>query len=128
MTRPDFTFRAPAGTKTPSLNDYVSANRGNRYTGASFEKKWVGMAVSQIHEQKTRKHSKPVEITFHYFERDRRRDLDNIEYVRKPILDALVRTGVLHNDNQKYVVGFGKPVFDVDAKDPRVEVFIKEVV
>ena len=61
-----------------------------------------------------------------WVEPNRRRDLDNISsFGRKVIQDALVDTGVLKDDGWKYVVGFSDK-FDVDKKNPRIEVLIRE--
>lgn len=70
---------------------------------------------------------KPVFMEYLWIEPNRRRDLDNISsFGRKVIQDALVDTGVLKDDGWKYVVGFSDK-FEVDKKEPRIEVRIKEV-
>lgn len=55
-----------------------------------------------------------------------RRDLDNISsFGRKVIQDALVNAAVLKGDGWKHVVGFSDR-FEVDKKNPRIEVKIIE--
>ena len=57
-------------------------------------------------------------------EKDRRRDKDNIcAFGRKVIQDALVKARYLSNDGWKNIRGF-EDHFEVDAKNPRIEVEI----
>lgn len=71
---------------------------------------------------------KPVFMEYLWVEPDKRRDKDNISsFGRKVIQDALVKTGVLKNDGWKQIAGFSDR-FEVDKKNPRIKVKIKEVV
>lgn len=111
-----------------NLNDYISAERTNRHKGAKM-KAYNGdiVAIAIMHCLKNVKIEKPVFMEYLWVEPNRRRDLDNISsFGRKVIQDALVSTGVLKDDGWKYVVGFSDR-FEVDKKDPRIEVRIKEV-
>ena len=49
---------------------------------------------------------KPVIGHFTWIEENKRRDLDNICFAKKFILDALVNAGVLADDNRKIVTNF----------------------
>lgn len=70
---------------------------------------------------------KPVHMEYTWFEKDKRRDLDNISsFGRKVIQDALVNSEVLKNDGWKEIKGFSDK-FLVDAGNPRIEVLIREV-
>ncbi|MFG6325582.1 MAG: RusA family crossover junction endodeoxyribonuclease [Lachnospiraceae bacterium] len=70
---------------------------------------------------------KPVFMEYTWIEPNKRRDKDNISsFGRKVIQDALVSAGVLKDDGWRYVVGFSDR-FEVDKKNPRIEVLIKEV-
>ena len=70
---------------------------------------------------------KPVFMEYRWYEKNRRRDLDNISsFGRKVIQDALVQTRVLVNDGWNEIVGFSDQ-FYVDAANPRIEVLIREV-
>ena len=65
-------------------------------------------------------------MAYRWFERDRKRDKDNVSaFGRKVIQDALVHTGVLKNDNWACVDGFSDQ-FEVDRKRPRIEVEIDD--
>ena len=69
---------------------------------------------------------KPVELEFYWYEKNKKRDHDNVSsFGRKVIQDALVKGGVLKDDGWDYVDGFGD-VFLLDRENPRIEVEIKE--
>ena len=50
--------------------------------------------------------NKPIKINFTWVEANKKRDLDNICFGKKFILDALVKLGKLKDDNRKCVIGF----------------------
>ncbi len=69
----------------------------------------------------------PVMIRYTFYERDRRRDKDNIAgYAVKLIQDALIRAGYLPNDNWAAIAGYTLD-WKVDKKNPRIEVEIESV-
>lgn len=90
--------------KLPSLNDYVRACRTNKFAGAKMK--------AQIEQQiglylmKMPKWTKPIKIHFLWVEGSKRRDLDNICFAKKFILDSLVKYGKLKDDNRNYVYAF----------------------
>ena len=59
----------------------------------------------------------------YYFRDNRRRDPDN--YAPKFLLDGLRKSGIIAEDNSR-VLRLPQPVFEVDGKDPRTEVWITE--
>ena len=67
----------------------------------------------------------PVEIHFHWIEGNKRRDLDNICFAKKFILDAMVKEGKLKDDNSKCVTAF-TDTFSYDT-ETKVILEIKEV-
>lgn len=93
--------------RLPSLNDYTKACRGNRYSGANMKKKTEYDIWIYIMQQLKGVHIKrPVFITFTWIEENGKRDLDNICFAKKFILDALVKAEVLEDDNKSHVSGF----------------------
>lgn len=113
--------------RLPGLNEYISAERANRYKGAKLKRESEDIVVLAIRNCLRGIHIRsPVRMDYSWFEKDKRRDCDNITFGRKVIQDALVSTGVLKDDGWKHVVGFSDR-FEVDAKNPRIEVLIKEV-
>lgn len=103
--------------RLPGLNEYTKACRGSHFSGASMKRKAQEAVMWQLTGSRVA-FARPVAIAFDWYEKDRRRDLDNI-------VDALVKRGVLADDGQKHVVGLSDRFF-VDAKDPRVVVTITE--
>ncbi len=83
---------------------------------------------AEIYEQLGRlRITNPVRMTYRWYEKDRRRDLDNVSsFGRKVIQDALVDTGVIQNDGWKEITGFSDE-FYVDKKNPRIEVEIEVI-
>ena len=109
------------------LNEYTRANRSNRYQGNSMKarnEKAVLLAIREARLKPVQKY--PVELQIAWYEPDRRRDVDNIQFAVKFIQDALVEAGILEKDSQKYVSKLSHEV-KVDRKNPRIEVTIKEM-
>lgn len=90
--------------KLPNLNDYTKECRTNRYSGAKLKDRTERFIALFLRPGE--KISGPVHISFEWTEADRRRDLDNVAFAKKFILDCLVRRGILENDSPKYVRGF----------------------
>ena len=90
--------------KLPSCNDYIKACRTNKYLGAKMKadvEREIGLYLTKMP-----KWSKPIKIHFTWVESNKKRDLDNICFAKKFILDALVKYGKLQNDNRKNVYAF----------------------
>ena len=90
--------------KLPSCNQYINECRRNRYAGAKMKKE-VQEQI-EIYIKQIPKINKPVKINFTWVEDNKRRDLDGICFAKKFILDALVESGVLKDDNRKIVTNF----------------------
>lgn len=67
-----------------------------------------------------------VELAFRWYEPNKKRDLDNICFAKKFILDALVNNKIIVADSWRGVVGFTDKFF-VDSNNPRIEVDIRRV-
>lgn len=65
----------------------------------------------------------PVTLDITWYEKDRRRDIDNIVYGVKFIADSLVKAKILEDDGQRYVRSIINHV-KVDSQNPRIEVEI----
>lgn len=90
--------------KLPSLNDYTRANRSNAFEGAKM-KRQIEQGIA-VYIAKMPRFEKPIRIHFHWIEQNGRRDLDNVAFAKKFILDAMVNTGKLKDDNRKCVTAF----------------------
>jgi len=90
--------------KFPSFNEYVNECRKNRFAGAKMKRRVqddIGYFINRLPEFKD-----PVGIHFHWIEENKRRDLDNVCYAKKFILDSLVELHKLKDDNRRYVQEF----------------------
>lgn len=121
-----YTFTIPF--RLDNLNDYINAERTNRYAAAQMKAENEKIvAVFILKSLKGVKIRRPVKMRYKWFEPDRRRDLDNISsFGRKVIQDALVKCGVLENDGWKNIAGFSDE-FYIDNKMPRIKVEIEEI-
>lgn len=90
--------------KLPGLNDYIRACRANRYAGSEMKRKTEDAIAAYI--AGLPRFAKPVKIDFLWVEATRRRDLDNVAFAKKFVLDALVKCGKLKNDDRRYVTAF----------------------
>ena len=96
--------RAEIPYKFPSLNEYVSACRANRYYAAKLKKSiqaTIGWSLNRLPVFKG-----PVFVTFTWVEGNKKRDWDNVTFSKKFIFDALVDLGKLPNDGRKNVIGY----------------------
>lgn len=97
-------MRVEIPLKLPSLNDYIKHCRANKYVAAQFKTKIeneIGMFLIDMP-----KYEKPIKIEFTWVEGNKKRDLDNVCYAKKHILDAMVKYGKLKDDNRNYVTNF----------------------
>lgn len=90
--------------RLPSLNEYTRECRRNKYAGAKMKKN-IENDISLFINRLPR-FEKPVIIHFHWVEENKKRDLDNIAFAKKFILDALVKQGKLKDDNRRCVTAF----------------------
>lgn len=114
--------------RLPGLNEYTSACRTHPQAGAKMKKDGEKKVAECIAQQLPGVHiNAPVEITFTWTEKDRRRDPDNIAgFGTKVILDALVEAQVLPDDSQRYVMELHN-YYSIDKDDPHIRVEITEV-
>jgi Holliday junction resolvase RusA-like endonuclease len=90
--------------KLPSLNQYINECRKNRFAGAKMKKNIeqdIGWCINTLPQ-----YQKPIKIHFHWIEGNKKRDLDNVCFAKKFILDSMVKAGKLKDDNRNFVTGF----------------------
>lgn len=109
--------------KLPSLNDYIRVCRSNKYQASKFKKKIEEDIMIFLRDLPVFEH--PVKMHFHWIEDNKRRDLDNICFAKKFILDAMVKAGKLQDDSARYVVSF-LDTFEYGS-EPMVKVTVQEV-
>ena len=115
------TFEIPA--KLPSLNEYTYACRGNIHLASNMKRSTENLIAMFLIRVPV--FTKPIMLHFRWIEKDKRRDLDNVAFAKKFILDALVKTGKIRDDGRKYVVGF-TDTFE-QGNETKVIVTIEEV-
>lgn len=130
-----FTFPTK-GNKTPSLNEYIRAERTRLKTrngkfitlGAVMKKEWQEkIAIEILNQLRNAKAKSPLIVHYHYFEANDNRDVGNIHApFQKFCEDAMQDCGLIVNDNQKNIKGF-TALFSIDKENPRIEVEVEEV-
>lgn len=113
------------GGQLPNLNDYTRACRTNRFAGAEMKKRCEKIISYEIWRSKLQPVTGTVMLRFRWYEPNRKRDLDNIAFAKKFILDALVKSGTIEGDGWSVVTGFTDDFF-VDANNPHIEVDIEK--
>ena len=110
--------------KLPSLNDYIKVCRSNKFQAAKYKRdieQHIGLFLTKMP-----KYEKPIKIHFTWIEGNKKRDLDNICFAKKFILDAMVKCEKLKNDNRNYVYAFTdsfeygketKVILEIEEKD-----------
>lgn len=110
----------------PGLNEYIEQERRHRQAGAKLKKQCECVVLHALRSLGKLQIEKPVYMMYHWYEKDRRRDKDNISsFGRKVIQDALVKARILQNDGWKNIIGF-EDRFEVDKRNPRIVVEIIE--
>lgn len=108
------------------LNTYIKRLNSHYHSGNNAKQAETDKVYWECMNQKTKAVTEyPVKITFEWYSKDQRKDIDNVAFAKKYILDGLVRAHVLENDSRKYVNAFEDKFF-IDKKYPRVEVTIQK--
>ena len=97
-------IRVEIPEKLPGCNEYTKACRANKEYAAKLKRdteQLIGYYIITLP-----KFTKPVKIHFHWTEGTKKRDLDNVCFAKKFILDALVKYGRIADDNRKNVYAF----------------------
>ena len=105
----------------PSLNEYINADRSNKYAGAKIKKNATELCTWSFLGKSW--HGK-IHLHFKWYVKNRKKDPDNIAHAKKYILDGMVQAGSIANDGWSQIAGFQDSFF-VD-KNERVEIEITE--
>lgn len=121
------TFYIPL--KLPGLNEYTRANRSNAYQGAEMKRETendISIYIRKaMQEGKLHRHNCQCFLVLNWYEKNYRRDGDNIAFAVKFIQDALVSNDVFPDDSRKYIIGLQHYFHKAD--DYGVEVRIEEM-
>lgn len=108
------------------FNEYTTSNRSNPRKGNRVKHREQLKVSEAIRNDHLMPIHKPVVVNITWYEKDNRRDVDNITAAKKFIMDSLVETKVLKDDSRRYV----KQIVDTvhtDKDNPRIEVELIEV-
>lgn len=107
------------------LNEYTKANRGNKYGANTLKKRNQKEVLQGVYRAKLKPIDKyPLKVKIAWYEPNLRRDIDNVTFATKFILDALVQGGYIVDDSQKYINDISHKVL-VDKSNPRIEVTLE---
>lgn len=107
-----------------TLNEYIDLERTNKFGAADKKREETDAVAWQIKTQKIPAFEKITKIIFIWKHRNRRKDLDNVEFSQKFIRDGLVVAGVVRNDTWQYFPTTTIHKHLVDKKHPGCEVHI----
>lgn len=107
----------------PGMNEFIKAMQQHRLIGAKMKQEQT--YIAKLAALKAVRFNGPVTFVFTWFEKDERRDPDNVVFAKKFILDGIVAAGVIPNDTRKYVKGWRESV-ETDKLNPRIEILITE--
>lgn len=113
-------------SRLDGLNEVIEANRRNKYAGAKIKKdnETIVIYYARLYELKPIVNY-PVKVIIHWYEKDRRRDWDNVMSAKKFIFDGLQKAGVLKGDGQKYIDCI-EEYQHISKEHPRIEIEIVE--
>jgi Holliday junction resolvase RusA-like endonuclease len=106
--------------RLPGLNEIIGSARTAWADSAKQKKKWTQACALAIGPAHIGSFS-GVCVSFDWYEKDNRRDPDNVMAGQKFIFDALVAQGWLEDDTRKCVKSISHR-FHTDAANPRIEV------
>ena len=112
--------------RMPGLNEFIKAHDVSYKKGNAMKQRETDRAAWCAKAARLPRITCPVVVHFLWVEPNEKRDVDNVAFAKKFILDALVRARVISNDDRKHLVGF-TDTFATDRKRPRIEVTITEV-
>lgn len=116
----------------PDLNQIIAAAKQRgfaRKSGkfvpglsyASMKRKYTEKVMLLARAAKLRPIQRPCRISFTWWCKNKRKDMDNIRAGTKFILDGLIKAGVLPNDTWEFIRSFHDDFF-LGRDDPRVHV------
>jgi len=113
-----------------TLNEYINKERTNKYKASTIKKRETNIAcfyfkpyTNTIKQLKT-----PLKLKFVWYLDNKKKDLDNIVFSKKFIIDGLVKIECLKNDGQKYINSFEDSIVYCDINKTGVEIeFIEKI-
>jgi len=107
------------------LNEYIGAERTNKFLAAKVKKTFTGYVALECKAQKLPALQRITKIVFIWKHRNRRKDMDNVEFGQKFIWDGLVLGGIVKSDGWLHRPATTIHKHLVDSKNPGCEVIIE---
>lgn len=111
-------FRFAVPDKLPGLNEYTDACRSHWSKGYRMKKdaeELIGWAIATARrKQRAKPITVPCVVYIVWHEGSRARDVDNIQSAQKFIMDALKNSGMIRDDNRRWVKQIYHKVVDDD--------------
>jgi len=111
--------------RLPTMNEIIaSAKKGKGCYQPYSKMKHEYTTLVSLMARRSPMFKKPsLKIT--WYEKNKKRDMDNIVAGKKFILDGLVTAGIIKDDSRKYINSIHDIIKD-DSKNPRIEVTLTE--
>lgn len=106
-----------------SLNEYIKVERTNRYMAANIKRRDTQVA-KMIFSNK--KYSGALKLKFKWYLKDKRKDLDNVAFATKFILDGMVKAGAITSDGLKHIKELSHS-YTIDKDNIGVEITIENI-
>lgn len=110
------------------MNDIIHQTNINRFLGAKLKRESTEFCAIHAASLKVKGIGFPVKLKIVWYEKDIRRDIDNVAAGgTKMILDGLVNSGVLKDDSRRYVKEISHFFPEPDKVRPRVEIELETI-
>ena len=90
-------------TSIPDLNEYINAERSNRFIAAKMKEEATTNVMIEAMSQGRKLLSGLYDVTFYHIVSDNKKDPDNIYFKQKFIFDGFVKARILPNDGRKNI-------------------------
>lgn len=108
-------------TKPVGLNKLINISRSNKFAAAAAKKKATNLAAVEARQQTKCAITCKVYMTYEISYSTETTDMDNLNSCLKPILDGIVKAGILQDDSLKYM----EPMSFIQyTKAPRVSQYV----
>lgn len=108
----------------PDLNNYNNKQGINKFYGNKIKQDATEI-VEWCFKGKKKVVNYPINITFHWYCKNKMKDKDNIRFAAKFILDGMQKAGFINNDGWGEIGGLSDKYY-IDKNNPRIEVEIIE--
>jgi Holliday junction resolvase RusA-like endonuclease len=109
------------------LNEYVDACRTNKHVGAKAKSEQTEAVTWSIRSAGLKPMDGPIEVGISWIEGRKKngalRDVDNIQFASKFILDGLVDCGIVPDDSPKFIRNVYHH-YRFNANNPHIEVTV----